>query len=113
MSSTTIARICVPSVQAPWRTSGGQAAASPAWIRVRSSPTPTQPPPSITTNQVQLGFVWGAIRAWRPKASSLMTPLGPLSMTWPSIPVVPGGPSGRRWPTPNRRMSIGTRGVRP
>ena len=28
-------------------------------------------------------------------------------MTWPVTPVVPGGPSGRRWPTPNRRTSIG------
>ena len=31
-----------------------------------------------------------------------------LRMTWPSMPLVPGGPSGRRWPTPNRRTSIGT-----
>src|SRR4051794_4522292 len=28
-------------------------------------------------------------------------------MTWPVTPVVPGGPSVRRWPTPKRRISIG------
>ncbi len=106
-SSTTIARICVPSVQAACSTSGGQRTASPAWTRARSSSTPTQPPPSITTNHVWFGFVCGVIRACRPKASSATTPYGLLSMTCPSMPVVPGGPSGRRCPTPNRRISIG------
>ena len=28
-------------------------------------------------------------------------------MTWPLTPSEPGGPSGRRWPTPKRRTSIG------
>src|SRR3989304_5046709 len=28
-------------------------------------------------------------------------------MTWPVSPWVPGGPSGRRNPTPNRRTSLG------
>ena len=37
-----------------------------------------------------------------------MTPDDSLRMTWPSMPVVPGGPSGRRCPTPNRLTSIGT-----
>ena len=33
--------------------------------------------------------------------------------TWPVTPVVPGGPSGRRWPTPKRRTSIGIGRPRP
>ena len=41
-----------------------------------------------------------------------MTPDGSLRMTWPPMPVVPGGPSGRRCPTPNRLTSIGTGRVR-
>ena len=48
LNSTTIARIGEPSVQAACSTSGGQTTASPAATRPRSSPTPTQPPPSIT-----------------------------------------------------------------
>jgi hypothetical protein len=28
-------------------------------------------------------------------------------MTWPLNPTDPMGPSGRRWPTPNRRISMG------
>ena len=107
-NSTTIARMCVPSVHAACRTSGGHATASPARIRVRSSPTPTQPPPSITMNQAALGLSAARSGALRANASSAMTPGGPASITWPSIPDVPGGPSGRRCPTPNRRTSIGT-----
>ena len=39
----------------------------------RSPPTATQPPPSITTNQVVFGFECGSIRAFRAKASSLIS----------------------------------------
>ena len=61
-SSTTIARISECSVHAAWITSAGQRTASPAAIRVRSSPTPTQPPPSMTMNQVVFGLACGSIR---------------------------------------------------
>ena len=45
--------------------------------------------------------------ASRAKASSATTPRPSEWMTWPVRPCEPGGPSGRRWPTPNRRISIG------
>ncbi len=48
-NSTTKARISECSVQAACGMSAGQTAASPAAIRVHSSPTLTQPPPSTTT----------------------------------------------------------------
>ena len=48
MNSTISARISECSVQAACGMSAGQTAASPAAMRVHSSPTPTQPPPSIT-----------------------------------------------------------------
>ena len=54
--------------------SAGHRTASPAATRVRSSPTPTQPPPSMTMNQVVFGLACGSIRASRAKASSLTTP---------------------------------------
>ncbi len=56
----------------------------------------TQPPPSITMNQVVFGLECGSIRPFRANASSLITPRASLWMTWPLTPVVPGGPSGRR-----------------
>ena len=58
-------------------------------------------------NQVVFGFACGSIRPFRAKASSLIMPRPSLWITWPVTPVVPGGPSLRRWPTPNRRTSIG------
>jgi hypothetical protein len=84
-----------------------QSTASPAAMRARSSPTSTKPPPSMTTNQVVFGFECGPILPLRAKASSLMRPRASLWMTRPSTPSVPGGPSGRRCPTPKRRISIG------
>ena len=51
VNSTMNARISECSVQAACGMSAGQTAASPAAIRVRSSPTPTQPPPSTTMNR--------------------------------------------------------------
>src|SRR5215210_4632791 len=92
--------------------SAGQTTASPAATRIRSSPTAAQPPPSMTIRYVVFGFECGSIRAPRPKASSDTTPRPSLWMTRPVIPVVPGGPSGRRCPTPNRRTSIGMSAVR-
>src|SRR4051812_23322800 len=65
MNSTTKARISECSVQAAWGMSAGQTAASPAAIRVRSSPTPTQPPPSTTMNRVMFGFACASVRALR------------------------------------------------
>src|SRR5688500_6026398 len=44
----------------------------------------------------------------RANASSAMTPRASLWMTWPVMPRVPGGPPGRRWPTPTRITWIGT-----
>ena len=80
-----------------WSTSGGHATASPAWIRDFSSPTPTQPPPSITMNQAAVGVrVRGDPRRAAPNASSAMTPGGPALDDLGLIPVVPAGPSGRR-----------------
>ena len=65
--------------------------ASPAAIRVRSSPTPTQPPPSMTMNQVVFGLACGSIRAPRAKASSADRRRAPSEwMTWPVSPIVPG-----------------------
>src|SRR6185295_18705731 len=40
-------------------------------------------------------------------ASSDTMPRPSLWITWPLTPSVPGGPPGRRLPTPNRRTSIG------
>ena len=88
--------------------SAGQTAASPAAMRVHSSPTPTQPPPSTTMNQVEFGLACGSIRALRANASSVIVPRPSDAMTWPVRPTEPIGPSGRRWPTPNRRISMGT-----
>ena len=70
--------------------SAGQRAASPAAIRVRSSPTATQPPPSITMNQVVFGLACGSIRAFRAKASSETVPRPSEWMTWPVSPTEPG-----------------------
>ena len=108
MNSTMNARISECSVQAACGMSAGQTAASPAAIRVQSSPTPTQPPPSTTMNQVEFGLVCGSIRALRANASSVIVPRPSDAMTWPVSPTEPIGPSGRRWPTPKRRISMGT-----
>ena len=62
---------------------------------------------SYLMNHVVFGFECGSILPLRANASSLIIPRASLWMTWPLTPVVPGGPSGRRWPTPNRRTSIG------
>ena len=53
------------------------------------------------------GLACGSMRAPRAKASSVIAPRPSEWMGWPVTPVVPGGPSGRRWPTPKRRISIG------
>ena len=74
--------------------SAGQTAASPAAILVHSSPTPTQPPPSTTMNQVEFGLVCGSIRALRANASSVTVPRPSEAMTWPVSPTEPIGPSG-------------------
>ena len=73
-SSTTKARISECSVHAEWIRLAGQTAASPAAILVRSSPTPTQPPPSTTMKYVVFGFECGSILALRAKASSATIP---------------------------------------
>ncbi len=106
-NSTTIARIGPWSVHAACVTFAGQSTASPAATRRRSSPTSTQPPPSITQNQVVLGLSWGVMEPPVAKASSETSPRPSLWMTCPVSPTVPGGPSGRRCPTPKRRTSIG------
>ena len=80
-NSTTKARISECSVQAAWVMSAGHRTASPAATRARSSPTPTQPPPSMTMNHVVLGLAWGSIRASRLNASSLTTPRASEWMT--------------------------------
>src|SRR5579859_1116398 len=87
--------------------SAGHRTASPAATRRRSPPTSTKPPPSMTQNHVVFGFVWASIRPRRAIASSATSPRPSEWITWPSTPRVPAGPSGRRWPTPNRRTSIG------
>ena len=79
----------------------------------RSSPTPTQPPPSITTNQVVFGFECGSIRAPRANASSEIRPRASQWITWPVTPLVTrAGPPAAGVPTPNRRISIGIGGSR-
>ena len=77
--------------------------------RVRSSPTPTQPPPSITRNQVQFGFaVRASIRAPpRRRRAPRSSPGRPLSMTWPSMPVRPGRPVRAPVADPEPADSIG------
>ena len=109
-NSTINARISECSVQAACGMSAGQTAASPAAIRVRSSPTPTQPPPSTTMNNDEFGFACGSVRAFRAKASSDTFPRPSEWRTWPLSPTDPIGPPARRWPTPNRRISIVTAG---
>jgi hypothetical protein len=104
-----IARISECSVQAACGMSAGQTAASPAAIRARSSPTPTQPPPSTTMNNVMFGLACASVRALRAKASSETLPRPSEWRTWPLSPTDPIGPPGRRFPTPKRRISIGTR----
>ena len=56
---------------------------------------------------------WIDPRAFRANASSDTIPRPSEWMTWPVSPTEPGGPSGRRWPTPKRRISIGTRSSLP
>ena len=85
--------------------SAGQTAASPAAIRVCSSSTPTQPPPSTTMKRVVFGLECGSIRAPRAKASSDTVPRPSLWSIWPDSPTEPIGPSGRRC----RRRSGGSR----
>jgi hypothetical protein len=81
MNSTMNARISECSVQAACGMSAGQTAASPAAIRVHSSSTPTQPPPSMTMNQVEFGLVCGSMRAPRAKAISVTVPRLSEAMT--------------------------------
>ena len=104
-SSTTIARISDRSVEAPWSTPAGQRTASPAKTRAVSSPTRTKPPPSMTRNQVLFGFVCGSMTAFRAKASSATLPRASAWTSAACTPWEPAGPSGRRWPKPNRRIS--------
>ena len=61
----------------------------------------------MTKNQVVFGFECGSIgrRGRRPARDT--TPRPSEWMTWPVTPSEPGGPSGRRLPTPKRRISIG------
>ena len=66
----------------------------------------------MTTSQVVLGLACGSIAAPRAKASSVTAPRASLWMVCPVTPLVPGGPSGRRCPTPNRRISIGMAATR-
>src|SRR4029079_12138981 len=61
----------------------------------------------ITMNQEGFGLECGSIAAPRANAISLIAPRASEWMSWPVTPVVPGGPSARRWPTPNRRTSLG------
>ena len=91
-----MARISECSVQAACGISAGQTAASPAAIRVYSSPTPTQPPPSTTMNRLVFGLACGSIRALRAKASSDTFPRPSEWRTCPLRPTEPIGPSGRR-----------------
>ena len=56
--------------------------------------------------RVRVGVGLDPRRSARRRARAI-TPAASVWMTWPAMPVVPGGPSGRRWPTPNRRTSIG------
>ena len=86
------ARISECSVQAACGMSAGQTAASPAAIRVHSSPTPTQPPPSMTMNQVEFGLACGSIRAFRANASSDTVPRPSEWRTWPVSPTEPDRP---------------------
>src|SRR5450759_149212 len=44
--------------------------------------------------------------AWGRRAISAIKPRGSTWICCPSTPRVPGGPSGRLWPTPKRRISI-------
>src|SRR5262245_45318530 len=62
----------------------------------------------MTMNQVVFGLSWGSIRPPLWNASSAITPRASEWMTWPWTPTLPTGPSGRRLPTPNRRISIGS-----
>ena len=78
-----MARISVPSVQAPCDTPAGHTTASPWVMRVRSSPTWTQPPPLTTMNRVVLGLTWGAIAPCLENASSETCPRSSLQMTCP------------------------------
>src|SRR4051794_17072846 len=61
----------------------------------------------MTIIQVVFGLACGSTLAARAKASSAIRPRASLWMTWAVTPTVPGGPSGRRCPTPNRWISIG------
>ena len=79
-NSITNARISECSVHAACGMSAGHRTASPAATRVRSSPTPTQPPPSMTISQVVFGTACGSIWAPRANASSEITPRSSLWM---------------------------------
>ena len=105
-NSTTNARISESSVQAACSTPAGQSTASPAATRARSSATRTQPPPSTITSQALFGLECRSMEARRANASSATRPRASAWITWDATPVVPSGPSGRRCPTPKRRISI-------
>jgi len=59
-------------------------------------------------NSELFGLAYGSVRAFRENASSETLPRPSEWRTWPLSPTDPIGPPGRRFPTPNRRISIGT-----
>ena len=61
----------------------------------------------MTTIHVVFGLECGSTRASRANATSLIVPRPSEWRSWLLTPTVPGGPSGRRWPTPKRATSIG------
>ena len=104
-TSTRMARMVEPSVQAPWATPGGHSTASPWSMLVRSSPICTQPPPATTMKRPRSGLVWGAMKARLEKASSVIRARGSDQMVWSATPWVPSRGRERRKPGPKRRTS--------
>ena len=107
-NSTTIARMWECRSTRRGSRPGGQRTASPAATRIRSSPTSD---PAAALDHDEPGRVRVRVRLDRARRgrtpARTTTPRPSLWMTWPLTPSVPGGPSGRRWPTPKRRTSIG------
>ena len=106
-NSTMNARISECSVQAAWVMSAGQRTASPAAIRVRSPATPTQPPPSMTMNQrrVRVGMRLDPGAAGEGELGDQAAGVAVDDLAGHAGRA--RRPSGRRWPTPKRRISMG------